>query len=33
VRLGDAMAGGVVARAAFELGKRGFTTWLVKVPT
>lgn len=33
VRLSDAFAGGLVASAAFELGKRGFTTYLVKVPT
>ena len=33
VRLRDAFAGGLVASAAFELGKRGFTAYLVKVPT
>jgi membrane protein len=33
VRLLDAVAGGVIASVAFELGKRGFTTYLVKVPT
>ncbi|MDM0110777.1 YihY family inner membrane protein [Variovorax sp. J22R133] len=33
VRLRDAVAGGVTASLAFELGKRGFTAYLVKVPT
>jgi membrane protein len=33
VRLRDAIAGGLIASVAFELGKRGFTTYLVKVPT
>lgn len=33
VRLGDAIAGGVIAGVAFELGKRGFAMYLVKVPT
>lgn len=33
VRLGDAVAGGLVASIAFEAGKRGFTSYLVKVPT
>ena len=33
VRLGDAIAGGVLASVAFELGKRGFAMYLVKVPT
>ena len=33
VRLRDAFAGGLIASVAFELGKRGFTTYLVKVPT
>jgi membrane protein len=33
VRLGDAIVGGLIASAAFELGKRGFTTYLVKLPT
>jgi membrane protein len=33
VRLRDAVAGGLIASIAFELGKRGFTTYLVKVPT
>ncbi|MDM0015687.1 YihY family inner membrane protein [Variovorax sp. J22P168] len=33
VRLIDAIAGGVVASLGFELGKRGFTHYLVKVPT
>jgi len=33
VRLRDAIAGGVIASVAFELGKRGFTMYLVKVPT
>ncbi|MDP9896342.1 membrane protein [Variovorax boronicumulans] len=33
VRLRDAFAGGMIASVAFELGKRGFTTYLVKVPT
>ena len=33
VRLGDAIAGGVLAGVAFELGKRGFAMYLVKVPT
>ena len=33
VRLRDALAGGLIASVSFELGKRGFTTYLVKVPT
>ena len=33
VRLLDAIVGGLIASAAFELGKRGFTTYLVKLPT
>ena len=33
VRLRDAFAGGLFAGVAFELGKRGFATWLIKVPT
>lgn len=33
VRLRDALAGGLIASIAFELGKRGFTAYLVKVPT
>lgn len=33
VRLRDAIAGGLVASVAFELGKRGFAAYLVKVPT
>lgn len=33
VRLRDAIAGGLIASVAFELGKRGFTAYLAKVPT
>ena len=33
VRLRDAVAGGLIASVAFEFGKRGFTAYLVKVPT
>lgn len=33
VRLGDAIIGGLIASAAFELGKRGFAAYLVKLPT
>ena len=33
VRLVDALIGGLIASVAFELGKRGFTTYLVKLPT
>lgn len=33
VRLRDAVAGGLIASVAFEIGKRGFTSYLVKVPT
>lgn len=33
VRLGDAIVGGVLATALFELGKRGFAAYLVKLPT
>ena len=33
VRLRDAVAGGLIASVAFELGKRGFTAYLAKVPT
>ncbi|MDQ0080903.1 membrane protein [Variovorax boronicumulans] len=32
VRLRDAFAGSLIASVAFELGKRGFTSYLVKVP-
>ena len=33
VRLVDAIVGGLIASVLFELGKRGFTTYLVKLPT
>jgi membrane protein len=33
VRRRDALAGGLLASAALELGKRGFAAWLLKVPT
>ncbi|MBS0343749.1 MAG: YihY family inner membrane protein [Proteobacteria bacterium] len=33
VLLRDAVAGGAVASVAFELGKRGFAAYLVKLPT
>ena len=33
VRLRDAVAGGLIASLAFEIGKRGFTAYLAKVPT
>jgi len=33
VRLRDAFAGGLIASMVFELGKRGFTAYLVKIPT
>jgi membrane protein len=33
VRRRDAIAGGLLAGIAFELGKRGFAAYLVKVPT
>jgi membrane protein len=33
VRLRDAVAGGLIASVAFEIGKRAFATYLVKVPT
>lgn len=33
VRLRDALVGGIVAGIAFELAKRGFAVYLVKVPT
>ena len=33
VRLADAFAGGLIASLAFEIGKRAFTAYLVKVPT
>ena len=33
VRLGDPAVGGLLASVAFELGKRGFTAYLFKVPT
>lgn len=33
VRWRDAIVGGVLAAAAIELGKRGFTAWLLKIPT
>jgi membrane protein len=33
VRLRDALAGAMVASVTFELGKRGFTHYIVKLPT
>lgn len=33
VRRRDAIVGGLIAGIAFELGKRGFATYLVKLPT
>ena len=33
VRLGDAIVGGLIASLGFELGKRGFAAYLVKLPT
>lgn len=33
VRRRDAFAGALVGSVAFELGKRGFAAWLMKVPT
>lgn len=33
MRLADAIAGGLLTSVTFELGKRGFTTYLAKVPT
>jgi membrane protein len=33
VRRRDAIAGGLIASIAFELGKRGFAAYLIKVPT
>lgn len=33
VRRRDALMGGLLASAAFELGKRGFTAYLMQVPT
>jgi len=33
VRLRDAIAGGLIASVALELGKRGFTAYLLKIPT
>ncbi|HEY0857143.1 MAG TPA: YihY family inner membrane protein [Albitalea sp.] len=33
VRRRDAIAGGLLASIAFELGKRGFAAYLIKVPT
>lgn len=33
VQLRDAVVGGLIASVGFELGKRGFATYLVKVPT
>ena len=33
VRLRDALAGGLLASVALELGKRGFAAYLLKVPT
>jgi len=33
VRRRDALAGALVGSVAFELGKRGFAAWLMKVPT
>jgi membrane protein len=33
VRLADAIVGGLIGGAAFEIGKRGFAAYLVKLPT
>ena len=33
VRRRDAIAGGLLASVALELGKRGFTAYLLKIPT
>lgn len=33
VRRRDAIAGGLIASIALELGKRGFATYLIKIPT
>jgi membrane protein len=33
VRRRDALVGGLLASIGFELGKRGFAAWLLKVPT
>ena len=33
VRRRDALAGGLIAGIALELGKRGFAAWLLKLPT
>jgi membrane protein len=33
VRVRDALVGGLIASVAFELGKRGFAAYLVKLPT
>lgn len=33
VRRRDALAGGLIASIGFELGKRGFAAWLLKMPT
>jgi membrane protein len=33
VRRRDALAGGLIGSVGFELGKRGFAAWLIKVPT
>jgi len=33
VRRRDALAGGLLAAVALELGKRGFATYLLKIPT
>ena len=33
VRRRDAIAGGLIASVALELGKRGFATYLLKIPT
>ena len=33
VRRRDAIAGGLLASIAFELGKRGFAAYMIKVPT
>jgi YihY family inner membrane protein len=33
VRRRDALVGGLIASVALELGKRGFATYLVKIPT
>ena len=33
MRRRDAIAGGLIASVALELGKRGFATYLLKIPT